>query len=262
MENALAKFQGNAELTAALAEAGITGPTSFGVKEAEESTGVKASRFFPFIQLLQRTSNAVGDHKPGSFLFKRTGQDKTPTNLGDNFEGIVVAVRGKATYYDGEIVHAEYHTPQLAPSDLYKEYLEKAKADTSVNSKYRAGLDVLVWVKDLKSFATYFANTVSTTANVEQMIVPFAPRMGTDFVPVRLFSQMRSNKKGNWFVPSASELPVDVVAMWNDADSFTTENLTDALKLFLKPPKSAEFAEGNVEGAEVVDTTVRASRKR
>lgn len=258
----MTRFSGNAELAAKLAEAGISGPTSFSVQEAEESSGVKASRFFPFLQLLQRTSNAVGDYKPGTYLFKRTGQDKEPVNLGDSFEGIIVAIRGKSTYYDGETVHAEYHTPAQQPSEKYKEFMQKAKEDTSVNSKHRAGLDVLIWIKELRSFATYFANTVSTTANVETMLVPFAPRTGTDFVPVRVLSQGRSNKKGNWFVPSAAELPKDVSDLWEEKDLFTSDNLAEALKLFLIPPKAAESAEGNIEGAEAVDTTVRQKRQR
>jgi hypothetical protein len=254
----MAAFGNNSELSKKLADAGISGATSLTVEEAEESTGVKASRYFPFLQLLQRTSNAIGDSKPGTFQFRRNGQDQNPANLGDKFEAIVVAVRGKATYYDGEIVKAEYHTPKLPPSDTYKDYLAKAKEDTGPKSKYRGGLDVLLWIKELRSFATYFANTVSTTANVEQMIVPFAPREGTDFVPVSILSQSRSNTKGTWYVPSAAELPQETVETWEQRDMFTVDNLTDALKLFLLPPKSAE---SNIEGAEEIVET-KSPRKR
>lgn len=249
MSNELMKAD-NTELAAKLAELGIEGPTSLTAEEAEESTGVKANRFFPFLQLLQRTSNAIGKHKPGTFLFKRTGQDQNPVNLGDEFEAIVVAVRGKATYYDGEAVQAEYHTTKIPKSEKFDEFRQKAKDDTGPNSKYRAGLDVLVWVKELKSFVTYFANTVSTTANVETMIVPYVPREGTDFVPVRLFAQSRSNKKGTWFIPSASPLSPESIEAWSEDQMFTMDSLADALKLFLLPPKSPER---NVEGAEKIE---------
>lgn len=255
----MTRFTDNGDLTAKLAELGISGPTTFTQQEAEESTGVKASKFFPFLQLLQKTSNAIGDYKPGTFLFKRTGQDQNPVNLGDGFEAIVISVRGKSTYYDGDTVHAEYHTPKMPPTPRYKEFHEKSREETGPNTKYRAGLDVLVWIKELRTFATYFANTVSTTANVETMIAPFAPRTGTDFVPVRLFSTSRTNKKGTWFLPTASELPQEVLETWEEKDMFTMENYAEALKLFLLPPTAPE---SNIEGAEKIDEADRKKRAR
>lgn len=260
MPNELMKnFQDNSELSSKLAEVGLEGPTSFSVEESEESTGIKASRFFPFLQLLQRTSNAIGDHKPGTFLFKRTGQDQNPVNLDDGFEAIVVSVRGKATYFDGELVQAEYHTVKQPASDKYQEFLAKAKDDTGPNSKYRGGLDVLIWVKNLRCFATYFANTVSTTANVETMIVPYAPREGTDFTPVRILAQSKSNKKGSWFVPSAAELSPEDLESWEERDMFTPDSLAEALKLFLFPPRAPE---SNIEGAELIEEKKRPKKRR
>ena len=251
---------GGAELAKKMADAGLDGPHTFTVEEAEASTGIKANRFFPFLQLLQRTSNAIGDHKPGTFLFKRSGQDKNPINLGDAFDSVVIAVRGKATYYDGETVKAEYHTPKQPASDQYKEFIEKGRLESGPNAKYRSGLDVLIWIKELKSFATYFANTPSTTANVETMVVPYAPRtLEEPYVPVSLIAFQRSNKKGTWFVPSTVEISKDVADLWEPKDLFTGDGLTDALKLFLLPPKSRD---SSIEGAEEIDPAKRTKRSR
>lgn len=229
----------------------LGGKTTLDSKTAEEITGVKATRFFPFLQLLQKTSNAVGDHKPGTFLFRTSGQDKSPRNLGDSFQALVISIRGKSTFYDkeNELVRAEYFTAQTPATENYEKYRDAAKADNSVSSPYRAGLDCLLWLPEFKCFATYFANTVSTTAAIEQQVAPYCPATVTDFVPVRVYSDTRKNKKGTWYVPSAKE------AEGEGWELPTDEVLLDALKLFLFPKTNRE--DKVPEGAEEAEKPTR-----
>lgn len=217
--------------------------------QMEESTGIKASRFFPFVQLLQRTSNALDQgHNPGTFLFRRSGQDKNPVNLGSSFPAYVCSIRGKAIYYDKEnnMVFAEYETVidgVRTKSPGYDEFVAAAKSCASeLNPAYRNGLDVLLWIPALKTFATYFANTVSSVSAVEQMVSPY---LGC---PVRFQSEQKKNTKGSWYTPACIDTDEDMEAIPTEAE------FDAALVMFNQPPARREEADGgDVEGAKKIE---------
>lgn len=220
-----------------LAELGIKN-IGFTPEQAAESTGVKANRYFPFIQLLQRTSKGVEDFKSGSFIMKTGGKDKNPVDLGNSFDAFIVAVRGKATYYDGKTVKAEYHTV-AQKTDGYDAMREKAKKDT--NQEYKIGLDVLMYIPSVQGFAIYFANSATAITQIE---TEFCPLQG---LAARVFSEFKEGSKGSWYLPKATEIT-------NPTSDFSPdENLyKDAVKSFIFPTQSVEQ---QIEGAEKVDST-------
>jgi hypothetical protein len=227
--------------------------------QLEESTGVKANQFFPFLQVIQRTSNAVDQGaNPGTFLCRKNGQDKG-TNLGTSFYAVVCSIRGKATYFNKEenLVFSEYETVkngERVKTENYEDYRAAALASAGqLDAKYRSGLDVLLWVPELKSFVTYFANTVSAIANVEQVISPY---LGC---PVLIASEARKNKKGSWYLPTCEETDLSQI------DPMPTEAaFNKAVEQFNNPPVRSEAGgEGdseNVEGAKKISNPSKRAR--
>jgi len=217
-------------------------------KEAEEATGIKAQRFFPFLQLVQRTSQIIEQgHSAGTFIFKRSGQDQKPQNLGDSFLAFVVSARAKAIYWNKaeSTVDNQYKTAKFGPSERFEEYRDKANSNPSLGNPYRSGLEILFWLPELGTFATYFANTPSTTASAEQAILPY---LG---FAVKVKSDPRKNKKGSWFVAIAEEMDRDE---WEQQSQPTKDEYKNALNLFLYPPVSTEEASNDsVVGAEKAD---------
>lgn len=232
--------------------------------DAQESSGVVPMRYFPFLTLFQRTSK--GDYKGGSFIFKKSGKDENPIDLGDSFAAIPLSIRGKANYWDAaeQTVEAEYWTATNPAQDkegnilnqkffdLRAKARDKSLSEGDKRNPYKAGLDVLLYIPEIKAFATYFANSVSTTAQVEQIIQPFVE------YPVRFFSESRSNKQGSWYVPTCEQLPQEAANEFLDSLP-SDEQIKDVLELFNNPPK--RDSEGDVEGAEVADDS-KAKRSR
>jgi len=224
-----------------LSELGL-GSISMSAKVAEKSTGVKPSNFLPFIQLLQKTSKDVGDHKAGSFILKRSGKDPNPIDLGNSFEALVVAVRGKATYFDGKTVKATYHTAAHGetPPTEYVEMRDLAKKDQT--QSYRVGLDVLFYIPSEGAFALYFANSPTAISQVETEFCPLADNTAS----ARVYSELKTGSKGSWYLPKATELDSKIEDLPRDL-------FKEAVKQFLFPVKSIEES---IDGAEAVDSTV------
>lgn len=235
---------------------------SFGktsIEDITESTGIKTSKWLPFVQLLQPLSKTDDGQAPGQFIFKRSGND-APVNLGTSTEAYVVAIRGKATYFDRNEnkVHAHYHTVArdgVRMSDEYKAYREEARRedDNKVphnQRKYRVGLDVLMYVPSIKSWCTLGANTVKTIQAVQMHLAPLCadftkspPVKGT---AIRLNSKLESNSKGKWYIPISEVVSDEVYSKWDMCDE---QSYLDALILFTEPAVFTD-PEANIEGAE------------
>lgn len=231
-----------------LEKAGFTQSVSLTAKESEESTGIKASKFFPFIQLIQRMSKDVGDSiSPGDFLLKIGGKDTSPKNLTRGFNAFVIAVRGKAVFFDGDTVVAKYDTivrGERKKSPGYDDFREEAHKDFSMDNPYKIGLDVLMWLPDLGAFATLFGNSTSMISAIETNIAPYCadPAAGSMGTSVLINSAEKQNKKGRWFVINAEPTTDDD---WNWP---TPEMYIDALTMFVEPPEEGEGLEKAEEG--------------
>lgn len=220
-------------------------------KQAEKSTGVKAKRYLSFIQMIQKSSAAVdAGAKPGSFLLKQGGKDDKPITLGDEFNAVLVSVRGRAQHYDGKTVFTEYDLPRedgtTEKSDRYDDFREKSKDPMykkggklyRQTNPHKSGLDLLLYLPDQGSFATYFANTETTVAEVEENIIPFVQQ------PIIFGSRVRKNAENqSWFVPAAS---LTEAVNWQEPDEESTE---EALKQFLyaRPNRGETVVEGATE---------------
>jgi hypothetical protein len=258
----------------ALADAGINASVSFTKKQGEEASGIKTRSFHPFLQLIQPTSRNVPDTvNPGSLLMKYGGSDENPVNLGNKFRAFVISVRGKATFFDkaNNKVKAEYAIPNATGdgqdvTSLYLEYKTKAEEEESAklqNKSYARGLEVLMYLPDQRTFATYFANTVTTVQSVLDTISPYgadfsAGRTGT---LVNMFTVKKETTKGKWYIVEALEID-DEEVMLEIADSMpSSDEYMSALTGFIKPKASSDYNEAGIEGAEKADETV-AKRSR
>lgn len=227
---------------------------TLGASEAQEASGVKPMRFFPFITLQQGMSE--GDWSTGSYIFKRTGKDPSPQDLSKSFAAVPLSIRGKTTFWDQtkNTVEACYVTATKPGKDKdeniinvrYYEMRDAAreKMPPGERNPYRAGLDVLLWIPSIGCFATYYANTISTTAAVEQIVPPFVS------FPVRWFSEKRSNTKGTWFVPSCEALADESIPEL--LETLPDQALLDEMLDLFNNPKTFN-AENDVEGAEVAE---------
>ena len=252
MSNELA----TAEKTGALAAAGYTSRVSLTQKEAEEATGIKATSFFPYIQLVSRQSPLSKTYQEGDFILKRGGSDKNPILLGKEFGAVPIAVRASSAFRDGDVYRAEYRTiinGETVTTPKFVEYKEKAEADKKARvekSPYQYGLDLLVWIPGEACYAIFTGRSISAIQAIMQDVTPYllAPELENMYSPVTLSSREQSNANYTWIALTCEPLSVEDVVDWEAID----ENmLVDALDLFNKPFKP------KVEGAEEVEAPAR-----
>lgn len=247
----------------ALAEAGIGGSASFTKKQGEEASGIKTRSFHPFLQLIQPTSRDVPDDvHPGSVLMKFGGSDEKAVNLGNKFKAFVISVRGKSTFYDkvNNKVKAEYAIPNATGdgqdvTSLYNEYKTKAEEEEKAgvqNKNFRRGLEALVWLPEHKTFATYFANTVTTVQSVLDTVSPYGANFseGRSGTLVNLFTVKKESTKGKWYILEALEIDDEEIVIEVAESMPSSDEYMDALKGFIKPKASSDYTEAGIEGAE------------
>jgi hypothetical protein len=227
-------------------------------KQLEAASGIKANRYVGFIQLVQKASKLVDKgFTPGTYVYKKSGQDD-PIDLGKDFPAQVLAIRAKSTYYDGEFMNTEFVTideateqPKITPR--YEEFKAAAEACRGQNeAKYKAGYEVLLWLPERNCFATYFANTPSQAAAVDESISPYTGD------PVTFLSLQRQNKKGTFYLPGCNPVTLDdMVDQEGNVCLPDRERTMDAIRNFNNPPRREENTDENVEGAKKVEGSKR-----
>ena len=215
---------------------------SFTKKQAQKATKISARRYFPFLQMLQKSSNIVEadpDANPaGSFTFKTSGRDQTPVNLGTSFPTLLIGIRGKAVLFEGKDVRAEYAVRQgdeIVESAEYDNYVNESIKRTP-NNNYRSGLDLLFWIPQLESFGTYHANTPTSTATIEDSVMSYIG----DYI--HFGSEVQRNKNDqSYFVPHAVLMEDNEYAPLAHPER---DHFDWAVELFNNPKASSALAEG------------------
>jgi len=210
-------------------------------EQAQEATGVKGKRYFPFLTLVQKTSRVIEQGaNPGVWIFKENNKDPNFVNLSSTFQAFILGIRGKALFWDKtqEMMNTEYciakTNNELFKTDNYDEYVKKALVGvpgTYSDNPYRQGLEVLLWLPhpDVNAFVTYFANSPKTISAVEEDILPFVNNA------VIWSSNRKENKKGVFYVPTCTPLTTDEALEIENTPS--PEQYKEAIDLFINPPR-------------------------
>ncbi len=238
--NSLMKSEGGA-----LAAAGYTGKVSLSKEEAEESSGVKAGKYLPYLKLMAPLTKEVtsGTFRPGELVLFRGGKDPNPTSLELPIGMIPITVRGKATKFlpDGTM-EAEYdtiHQGERLITDKYEEFktqAEEAKAAKDQKSPFKAGLDVLFWIPSLSCYSVYGAQSFSGIRAIQEEITQYTVDFGLEdpYSPVTI-SVIDGFGGGNTYkVISCSPREMSECEGWESIDQ---DLLVAALEQFNNPPR-------------------------
>ena len=250
----------------ALAEAGITMGASITKTQGEEAVGIQVRNFPPYIQQYQKSSEIPEGYAPGYYRMAKGSKDSNPVNLGTKFLGYVISVRGKATFYDGTRVKAEYAVPGgdgIVKSPLFDEY--KANAEDEIKRKvvkknYKVGYEVLMYLPEHKTFATFFANTPTTASEVLETVSPFAASQERFGTLCSIISKKRDGSQGSWYVTNALE--IEDPEILTNANYPSSADYLEHLKQFIQPKASSEYTEAGIEGAEKAEESASTARRR
>lgn len=218
---------------------------SFTQKQAQKSTKIAERGYFPFLQMLQKASKIVENdpetNPPGSFTYKKSGRDQKPINLGTTFPALLLSIRGKAVLFKDKDVLAEYavnRDGEIVESDLYDEYVN-ASLKRGMDNNFRSGLDLLFWIPEVNSFATYHANTPTSTGTIEDSVMCYVG----DYI--HFGSEIAKNKNDQtYFIPSATLMEADE---WGPLEQPDKDMFTRNLHLFNHPKASSDVGEGEVK---------------
>ena len=130
--------------------------TDLAVNEEHFNELISSSDFLPRVQLYGSSSTAVKEEKIGQGRFGLTTKDDI-TDLGKQFDCLPVNVRFKAMEMSGSEIERVSHDPHSAA------FMEiQARAEEGENQGYMFGVEFLLWIPQLQTFATYFLSNKSS----------------------------------------------------------------------------------------------------
>lgn len=230
-----------------VAKFGENNPVDLSEQDQKDIQKVKGtlggSSFLPRIQLMATTAKLVGPPtscKPGNFYLV-AGAEEAPVDLGPNFDFVVLAHRSKAFQWNSK---GEVRESFDSESELFKE-IQRAEAageseDKGNDFNSAWGGEFLIWVGDLGVMAHYFFGSKSTRPVAGGIVYPLYKAGTINQTALQHYVQKKFNY---WSVKvRACSTPPKMQP--------TVDQQSEAIELFLNPPKRQEDGETATEESE------------